>query len=345
MAFVDTARIYVKAGDGGHGCIAFRREKYVPRGGPSGGDGGRGGDVILYVDPSMHTLMDFRYQKHFRAERGQHGRGDNQHGADGRDLRIKVPPGTVVKDAETGEVIADLTEPGQEVIVARGGRGGRGNARFKTPSNQAPRIAEDGKPGEERWLELELKLLADVGLVGFPNAGKSTLLSRVTAARPKVAPYPFTTVVPNLGVVEYGGETWVMADIPGLIEGAHAGAGLGHEFLRHIERTRVLVHLVDVAGTEGRDPVDDFRKINEELRRYNPRLARLPQLVAANKIDLPEGRENLNRFVSEIQKEGYEVFPISAATGEGIDPLLRAIRAALHRVEQLLQPSESADSI
>ncbi len=330
--FVDTARIYVKAGDGGHGCIAFRREKYVPRGGPAGGDGGRGGDVILVVDHNIQTLMDFRYQRHFKAERGEHGMGDKKHGANAEDIRIKVPPGTVVKDAETGEVLADLTEPGQEVVVARGGRGGRGNARFKSSTNQAPQFAEDGKPGEERWLELELKLLADVGLVGFPNAGKSTLLSRVSAAKPKVASYPFTTLIPNLGVVEHGEQSWVMADIPGLIEGAHQGVGLGHEFLRHIERTRVLLHVVDVAGTEGRDPVDDFLKINEELGFYDERLTKLPQIVAANKIDIPAGEENLPRFHEAVQKKGFKVFPISATTGQGIDALLAAIAETLRRV-------------
>src|SRR5690606_21869416 len=275
--FLDTARIYVKGGDGGHGAVSFRREKYVPAGGPDGGDGGRGGDVILEVDEGLWTLMDFKYRVHYKAENGRNGEGANRYGRDGADLIIKVPPGTAVKDEATGEYLADLTEPGQRVVVARGGRGGRGNAQFKTSVRQAHRFADKGEPGEERWLSLELRVLAVVGLVGMANAGKSTLLSRVSAARPNIAPYPFTTLTPNLGVVSLGiGQSFVVADIPGLVEGAHAGVGLGHDFLRHVERTRVLIHVVDVSGLEGRDPVDDFRVINEELRLYRPELAEKP---------------------------------------------------------------------
>lgn len=328
--FVDEALIEVKAGDGGNGCVAFRREKYVPFGGPAGGDGGKGGDVILYVDPHLNTLYRFTRRRHFRAERGQHGRGKNQHGASGADLRIPVPPGTIVRDAETGQVIADLTEPGQEVVVARGGRGGRGNARFATPTNQAPRIAENGEPGEERTLRLELKLLADVGLVGKPNAGKSTLLAAVTAARPKIAPYPFTTLSPHLGVVVLDEQTdFVMADLPGLIEGASQGKGLGHEFLRHVERTRLLIHLLDGSAP---DPLEDFRAINEELAAFGHGLAEKPQIVAFNKMDLPEAREHWQDVRRALEAEGYEAFPISGLTRDGVMPLLW--RAA-ERLQQL----------
>lgn len=327
--FVDTARIHVKGGDGGNGCLSFRREKYVPRGGPDGGDGGRGGHVIVSVDPEMRTLMDFRHKLLFRAERGGNGEGANRHGKNGEDLTVRVPPGTIVLDDESGDVLADLTEAGQEIVVARGGRGGRGNTRFKGPTRQVPRYAEEGRQGEERRLRLELRLLADVGLIGFPNAGKSTLLSRVTAARPRIAPYPFTTVIPNLGVVEHRDASWVMADIPGLIEGAHRGVGLGHEFLRHVERTRVLVHVIDVAGTEGRDPCDDFAAVNRELALYDPALAGKPQLVAANKVDLAEGRSCLDAFTALVSGQGFTVFPISAATGEGLGRLLDAIARLL----------------
>lgn len=323
--FHDEARIFVKAGDGGNGVVSFRREKYVPMGGPDGGDGGKGGDVVFQVDPGLRTLIDFRYKTHYRAENGQHGKGSNRHGKNGADLVVRVPPGTAVKDEATGEYVADLVEPGDSVVVARGGRGGRGNARFTTPTRQAPRFAEKGEPGEERWLVLELRLVADVGLVGFPNAGKSTLLSRISAARPKIAPYPFTTLEPNLGVVLVGeGQSFVAADIPGLIEGAHQGVGLGHDFLRHVERTRVLIHVVDASGQEGRDPVDDFHTINEELRLYQPKLLERPQLVAANKMDLAEARANLERLQAAAAAAGFQLFPISAATGEGVDKLLYA---------------------
>lgn len=328
--FYDRAKIYVRGGDGGNGCVAFRREKYVPEGGPWGGDGGRGGDVVFRGDEGLRTLVDFRYKRHYKADRGQHGRGKNMHGRSAENLVIRVPPGTVIKDEETGLVLGDITADGQEVVVARGGRGGRGNSRFAGPHNKAPAMAEKGEPGQERTVLLELKLLADVGLVGYPNAGKSTLIARVSAARPKIADYPFTTLIPNLGVVSLGeGQSFVMADIPGLIEGAHTGAGLGHDFLRHVERTRVLVHVLDTAGTGGRDPLDDFRVINSELKLYNEALTGRPQVVAANKIDLPDSGPNLDRLRREMD-DGWEIFPISAATGEGVKELIA-------RVYQLLQ--------
>jgi GTPase len=328
--FVDVAKIYVKGGDGGRGSNSMRREKFVPEGGPWGGDGGRGGHVIFMVDLGLNTLIDFRYNRHFRAPRGEHGMSKGMNGASGEDLVVKVPPGTVVKDADTGELLADMTEAGLQVIVARGGRSGRGNMKFATPQNKAPTFYEKGEPGEERWLVLELKVIADVGLVGFPNAGKSTLLSRVSAARPKVANYPFTTLSPHLGVVDVGdGRSFVMADIPGLIEGAHQGVGLGHEFLRHVERTKVLVHVLDGGGTEGRDPLEDFEVIGRELELYNPRLMRRLSLVAFNKMDLPDAAENLVRIRPRLEELGYRVFPISGATGEGIRPLLQATADAI----------------
>ncbi len=339
--FYDTAKIYVKAGDGGNGCVSFRREKYVPEGGPDGGDGGRGGNVVLRADEGLRTLVDFRYQRHYLAGRGQHGMGKNKHGKSGEDLVIRVPAGTVVRDAGTGETLADLVDHGQEVVVARGGRGGWGNARFAGPVNRAPNFAEKGEPGEERWLELELKLLADVGLVGFPNAGKSTLISRVSGARPKIADYPFTTLVPNLGVVDLGeGRNFVLADIPGLIEGAHRGAGLGHQFLRHVERTRLLVHVIDAAGTEGRDPIEDFHVLNRELSLYNPALAQRTQIIAANKMDLPGAEQNLQRLQEALGNQ-YEIFPVSALTGQGVKPLLYRVAALLSRLPKP-QPGQEA---
>lgn len=322
--FVDHVKVYVKGGDGGNGMVAFRREKYIPMGGPAGGDGGKGGDVVFVVDEGLSTLMDFRYQRHFKAPRGEHGRGKNQHGKSAKDLVVKVPPGTIVKDDDTGEIIADLVKHGERAIIAKGGRGGRGNTRFATPKNPAPEIAENGEPGEERYVTLELKLLADVGLVGFPSVGKSTLLSVVSAAKPKIGDYHFTTIVPNLGVVETEDHrSFVMADLPGLIEGAHQGAGLGLEFLRHIERTRVIVHVVDIAGVEGRDPYDDFVKINEELKQYNLRLLERPMIVAANKMDMPGAEENLAKFKEKVGE--IPVYPISAYTRQGIRELLFAI--------------------
>ncbi len=329
MVFYDKAKVYVKGGDGGNGVVAFRREKYVPLGGPSGGDGGAGGSVIFEADEGLRTLVDFRYQRHYKAERGEHGQGKGMHGKNAPDLTVRVPVGTVIKDAETGEFIADMVENGQRVVVAAGGRGGRGNARFAGAANKAPRIAEKGEPGQERWVAMELKLLADVGLVGFPNAGKSTLISRISAAKPKIADYPFTTLVPNLGVVRMpDGDSFVVADIPGLIEGAHEGAGLGHEFLRHVERTRVLVHVVDMAGSEGRDPLEDFRAVNRELEAYNPALARRPQIAAANKMDLPGADSHYQKFRARFG-DSYAVFPISAVTGEGVEPLLFKVAEVL----------------
>jgi GTP-binding protein len=332
--FVDRVKIYVKGGDGGNGIVAFRREKYVPKGGPAGGDGGKGADVVFEVDEGLRTLIDFRYQRHFKAPRGENGKSKNQHGKNAEDMVVKVPPGTVVIDDDTKEVIADLTEHGQRVVVAKGGRGGRGNTRFATPANPAPEICEKGEPGEERYVVLELKLLADVGLVGFPSVGKSTLLSVVSRAKPKIADYHFTTIVPNLGVVETeDGRSFVMADLPGLIEGAHQGVGLGHQFLRHIERTRVIVHVIDMSASEGRDPYDDYVTINNELKEYNLRLTERPQIIAANKMDIPEAHEHLKRFKEKLQ-EDYPVFPISAATGQGIRELLFAIADKLEETPE-----------
>lgn len=343
--FYDTARIYVKGGDGGNGIVAFRREKYVPEGGPSGGDGGRGGNVILVADPGLRTLVDYRYKRHYKAERGEHGQGKNMHGQNAEDIRLRVPVGTVVRDSETGEILADLVEPGQEVIVARGGRGGRGNARFVSAQNRVPTLAENGEPGEERWIELELKLLADVGLVGFPNVGKSTLISRVSGAKPKIANYPFTTLAPNLGVVTLGeGKSFVVADIPGLIEGAHEGAGLGHAFLRHTERTRLLIHVLDIAGSEGRDPVRDFTIINQELALYSPTLAERPQVVAANKMDLPEAAANLERLKAAISAD-YEIFPISAVTGEGVQALMYRVGKILDELSTNSPPAPAVEQV
>ncbi len=338
--FFDKARIFVKGGDGGNGCVAMRREKYVPEGGPWGGDGGRGGDIVFQADEGLRTLVDFRYKRHYKAQRGKHGEGKNRYGLSADDLVVRLPVGTVIRDDDTGELIADLVRNGQQVVVARGGRGGRGNAHFATPNNKAPKLAEKGEPGEERWLSLELKLLADVGLVGFPNAGKSTLISQASAAKPKIANYPFTTVTPNLGVVRVDdGRSFVMADIPGLIEGAHAGAGLGHEFLRHVERTRLLIHVLDTAGSEGRDPVEDFKVTNRELILYNPVIGSRPQVIAANKMDLPEAAENLTRL-KEAYGNDYEIFPISAATGSGLDPLIYKVAALLEDLPGITPPEE-----
>jgi GTP-binding protein len=323
--FVDQVKIYVKGGDGGNGMVAFRREKYVPKGGPAGGDGGKGADVVFEVNEGLRTLMDFRYQRHFKATRGEHGMSKNQHGKNAKDMVVKVPPGTVVIDESTNEVIADLVEHGQRAVIAKGGRGGRGNSRFATPANPAPELSENGEPGQERDIILELKLLADVGLVGFPSVGKSTLLSVVSSARPKIAEYHFTTIVPNLGMVETeDGRSFVMADLPGLIEGAHEGVGLGHQFLRHIERTRVIVHVIDMAAMEGRDPYEDYLTINKELKEYNLRLTERPQIIVANKMDMPEAEENLQKFKERLT-EDYPVFPISAITRKGLRDLLYTI--------------------
>lgn len=341
--FYDYAKIYVKAGDGGNGVVSFRREKYVPAGGPNGGDGGRGGDVILVADAGLRTLVDFKYKRHYKAERGEHGQGKNMHGKDGEDLIIKVPVGTIVRNAETGEVLSDIVRPGQQVVIAKGGRGGRGNARFMSNQNKAPRLAEKGEPGEELWITLELKLLADVGLVGLPNAGKSTLISRISAARPKIADYPFTTTIPNLGVVQIADQSFVVADIPGLIEGAHTGAGLGHDFLKHIERTRLIIHVVDVGNVYQRDPYQDFLAINRELELYNKDLAQKPQIIALNKIDLPGAQDNMQTFLERVK--GYEVFPISAVTGEGIEPLLYRVLELLEELAQAAPEPELLENV
>jgi GTPase len=326
--FVDTAQIVVQAGDGGRGCVSFRREKYVPRGGPNGGDGGNGGSIFIEASRSFRTLIDQQYQQLYRAERGEHGRGKDQHGATGHDVIIKVPLGTVIAEVGTDAVLGDLTEEGQRVLIARGGRGGRGNARFATATHQAPRFAQPGTPGETRTLRLELKLIADVGLVGLPNAGKSSLLAAFSSARPKIAAYPFTTLTPNLGVVDvqpHGG--FVVADIPGLIEGAAHGAGLGIRFLRHIERTRLLVHVADVAdGAE--DPAAAVETVERELVAYNPALLSLPRIVAANKIDLPHG-EGLARLTARCRASEMPLLAVSALTGEGIPGLLEALAMRL----------------
>jgi len=321
--FVDQVKIYVKGGDGGNGAVSFRREKYVPLGGPAGGDGGRGGDVVFVVDEGLRTLVDFRYQRHFKAPRGENGRNKGMHGAGAEDLVVRVPPGTTVIDTDTGEIVADLVEHGQRAVIAKGGRGGRGNIRFATSANPAPEIAENGEPGQERNVTLELKLIADVGLVGYPSVGKSTLLASVTAARPKIAEYHFTTLTPNLGVVDMGERSFVMADLPGLIEGAHEGVGLGHQFLRHVERTRLIVHVIDMAAVDGRDPYEDYKQINEELKLYNIKLEERPQIVAANKMDLPQAKENLRRFKEQLPD--ITVYEISAATKQGVQELMYAI--------------------
>lgn len=323
--FVDHVKIYVKGGDGGDGMVAFRREKYIAYGGPAGGDGGKGADVIFEVDEGLRTLMDFRYQRHFKAPRGEHGMSKNKHGKNAVDMVVKVPPGTVVTDGEDGPVIADLVEHGQRAVIARGGRGGRGNSRFATSQNPAPELSEKGEPGVEREIFLELKVLADVGLVGFPSVGKSTLLSVVSSAKPKIGNYHFTTIVPNLGMVETSDErSFAMADLPGLIEGAHEGVGLGHQFLRHIERTRVIVHVIDMSGMEGRDPYEDYVTINEELEQYNLRLTERPQIIVANKMDMPDSEENLQQFKEKLEEDA-PIFPISAVTRQGLDDLIFAI--------------------
>ncbi|GGE75584.1 GTPase ObgE [Priestia taiwanensis] len=334
--FVDQVKIYVKGGDGGNGMVSFRREKYVSKGGPSGGDGGKGASVVFQVEEGLRTLMDFRYKRHFKADRGEHGMSKGQHGKGSDDMIVKVPPGTVVIDDATGEVLADLVTHGQQAVIAKGGRGGRGNCRFATPSNPAPEISENGEPGQERDVRLELKVLADVGLVGFPSVGKSTLLSVVSAAKPKIGAYHFTTIVPNLGVVETeDARSFVMADLPGLIEGAHEGVGLGHQFLRHIERTRVIVHIIDMSGMEGREPYEDYVTINDELKEYNLRLTERPQIVVANKMDMPDAEENLAAFQEKVG-EDVKIFPISAVTRQGLRDLLFEIANLLEVTPEFL---------
>ncbi len=336
--FVDEARIYVKGGDGGNGAVSYRREKYVPLGEPAGGDGGHGADVVFVVEEGLRTLVDFRYNRHYKAPKGENGGTKNRHGKNAAPMLVKVPPGTTVRDADTGEFLGDLVHHGQRLVVARGGRGGRGNTRFASPLNKAPDMAEKGEPGQERWLQLELKVLADVGLIGFPSVGKSTILSKVSAARPKIGDYPFTTLSPELGVVEvYEGKSFVLADIPGLIEGAAEGHGLGHEFLRHVERTRLLVHVIDMAAVDMRDPLEDYEIINAELSSYATVLATRPQIIAANKMDLPGAAENLKRFHDRYPE--LPVYQISAATGQGLQNLMREV---LVRLESMPAEPESA---
>ena len=340
---VDYTKIFVKSGDGGNGAITFRREKYVAAGGPDGGDGGKGGDVYFIVDPDSNTLLNFRYKKKYKAENGENGSGSNCYGKKGEDLYIKVPLGTVIKDSETGKVIADLSEPGQKELVLPGGRGGKGNSHFATATRQAPHFAQGGEKGIEKELILELKMLADVGLIGFPNVGKSTILSMVTAARPKIADYHFTTLEPNLGVVKSEwGDSFVLADIPGIIEGASEGVGLGLQFLRHIERTRLLIHVIDVSGTEGRNPVEDFNTINNELKKYSEKLSNRKQIIAANKIDCIQD-ENLYLDLEKMAKEKQiEIFKISAATGEGLKELFKRVSEVLKNLpkENLIEVDE-----
>ncbi len=320
--FYDYVKIYVKGGNGGNGMVAFRREKFVPYGGPAGGDGGRGANVVFVGDESLNTLIDFKYKQHYKAPNGVNGQSKSMHGKAGCDMIVKVPVGTIVRDDDTGEIIADITEQGQRVIVARGGRGGRGNIHFANASNKAPEIAEKGEPGQEHWLRLELKLIADVGLVGMPNAGKSTIISKISDAKPKIADYPFTTIVPNLGVVQLEpGVSFVVADVPGLIKGAHTGLGLGHRFLRHVERTRVILHVLDMSGTNEKTPWDDFDTINNELKLYRQDLAERLQIVVANKMDMPNAEENLVELEKHLQGK-YEIFPVSALNGEGLKKLM-----------------------
>ncbi|WP_113675677.1 GTPase ObgE [Vallitalea guaymasensis] len=328
--FVDQAKIYIKSGDGGNGCVSFRREKYVPNGGPDGGDGGKGGDIIFRVDNDLNTLYDFRHKKHFKARNGEPGKGNRMHGKNSDDLIINVPLGTIIREAETGKVIIDMAHLGMEEVLLNGGRGGKGNQHYATPTMQIPKYAQPGKSGRDLWVVLELKTIADVGLVGFPNVGKSTFLSRVTNARPKIANYHFTTLNPNLGVVDISdGKGFVIADIPGLIEGASEGVGLGHEFLKHIERTKIIVHIVDVASTEGRNPVEDINKINYELETFNPELVKRPMVIAANKIDVMQDDKYLLELKDEFEDKGIKVYPISAVTGQGVKELLYHIHDLL----------------
>ncbi|HSQ33423.1 MAG TPA: GTPase ObgE [Peptostreptococcaceae bacterium] len=339
--FIDKAKIFVKAGNGGNGAVAFRKEIYVPAGGPAGGDGGNGGSVIFEVDEGLRTLMDFKYKTKYSAKPGENGKGKKMHGKYADDLVLKVPPGTIIRDEATNLVIADLKEPGDKTTVVKGGRGGKGNCHFTTSVRQAPNFALPGTEGEEKSVILELKMIADVGLLGFPNVGKSTFLSVVTKAKPKIANYHFTTLTPNLGVVETKyGDSFVLADIPGLIEGAAEGIGLGHDFLRHVERTKVLIHIVDVSGLEGRDPIEDFDKINNELNLYNTKLASRPQIAVANKMDLPDAKENFEIFKEELESRGHKVFSMSAATREGIDDVITYVSQLLKEVEDVELVSE-----
>lgn len=334
--FIDKARIFVKAGNGGNGAVSFRREKYVPAGGPDGGDGGRGANIIMVADTGLRTLMDFKYKKKYSAQHGEDGSKKKRAGKNGEDLILSVPEGTVIRDEKTGLIIADLKKAGDKAVVARGGYGGKGNQHFANAVRQAPAFAKSGTDGQERWITLELKMIADVGLLGFPNVGKSTFLSVVTSAKPKIANYHFTTLTPNLGVVQTRhGESFVIADIPGIIEGAADGVGLGHDFLRHVERTKVLVHIVDISGIEGRDPIDDFEKINEELRLYNEKLASRPQIVVANKSDLLFDETIYENFKKTMEEKGYEVFKMSAVTRDGVDQVIDRVSQLLNEVEDV----------
>ena len=342
--FIDRARIFVQFGNVGYGMISFRREKFVPKGGPDGGDGGHGGNVVLVADRNVNTLVDFRFRRLFKAKPGGKGQGANCYGRNAEDLLITVPLGTIVKDEESGQIIADLSHDGQQAVVAKGGRGGRGNWHFRSSSNRTPTFAERGEPGEERWLRLELKVLADIGLLGYPSVGKSSILRKVSAAQPEVAAYHFTTLNPILGVVDLSDHrSFVMADIPGLIEGASEGVGLGHDFLRHIERTKILVHVLDVSGMEGRDPIEDYEKINEELRKYSEKLSRKKQIIAANKIDMLGDSDNLERLKAYMDERGQEVYPICAMTGEGLEVLLERLWDLLETYVE--EPEEIAEEV
>lgn len=342
--FIDRARIFVQSGKGGDGMSSFRREKFVPKGGPDGGDGGHGGNVVLVADRNVNTLVDFRFRRLFKAKPGGKGQGANCYGRNAEDLLITVPLGTIIKDEESGQIIADLSHDGQQAVVAKGGRGGRGNWHFRSSSNRTPTFAERGEPGEERWLRLELKVLADIGLLGYPSVGKSSILRKVSAAQPEVAAYHFTTLNPILGVVDLSDHrSFVMADIPGLIEGASEGVGLGHDFLRHIERTKILVHVLDVSGMEGRDPIEDYEKINEELRKYSEKLSRKKQIIAANKIDMLGDSDNLERLKAYMDERGQEVYPICAMTGEGLEVLLERLWDLLETYVE--EPEEIAEEV
>ena len=342
MKFIDEAKIYVKAGDGGRGCVSFRREKFVPRGGPNGGDGGRGGDVIIRASANKHTLLDLKFRQHYVAKHGGHGEGSNKTGRDAADVEIKIPVGTIIRDVESGGILADLAADGAAFVVAKGGRGGRGNARFATATRQAPRFAQPGIAGEERWITLELKLLADVGIVGLPNVGKSTFISRVSAARPKIADYPFTTLIPNLGVVQYGEqEPFVIADIPGLIEGAHEGMGMGMKFLRHVERTTVLLHIIDISQEDSPGAWHDYELINRELGFFSPEMLTKPQIVAIGKNDLPLTETRLKKEIDIFQQRGIKLFNYSAVTGKGVPELIREMVWMISRHRKTDESSEA----
>jgi GTPase len=346
MKFIDEVKIRVIAGHGGRGCVSFRREKFVPKGGPNGGNGGDGGNVVAVADPQLTTLLDLRYQKQYKAGRGEHGMGKDQHGKRGEDRIIKVPVGTIVRDGDTGELLADLNTPGEQVIVAAGGRGGKGNAHFVSSTNRTPRFAQPGEPGVDRELAIELRLLADVGIVGLPNAGKSTLIAAISAVRPKIADYPFTTLVPNLGVVGYGdGQSFVIADIPGLIEGAHQGQGLGHKFLRHVTRTRVLIHLLDAANLNAEDPLADWGTVNRELSLFDPDLLHKPQIVVANKIDIPAARTQAELLAKTLPKAYQPLHSISAVTGEGVGALVQKVGALLEELKRHKEEAREATGL